>query len=630
MDAFLPFVVAGITAGTVYGLAASGLVLTYKTSGIFNFAHGAVAAASAYLFYELRTMHGLPWPVAAAVVLLAFAPLLGVAFELVARRVSGADPATRIVATVGVLLLIQGLATVHYGAATIDFRPFLPTETFSVAGVRVGWDQAITVAVAALSVAGLFVFFRRSRLGLDMRAVVQDPVLLDLTGGRPVAVRRAAWVIGSSFAALSGLLLAPSIGLDAALLTLLVVQAFGAAALGRFENLGLTFAGGLAIGVAANLLVKYVPSHPKLAGLPSSLPFLVLFAVLVFSPPGRFQTRAPRRRSVRAIRLSRPARALAVAVAVAVVGVVPSLVGARLPVYTNGAIHVTIFVSLALLVTLSAQVSLCQATFVALGATTFSHLTSGAGLPWAAALALAGLAVVPLGALVALPAIRLSGLYLALATFGFGILVERVGYSSAVMFGVTGFRTAPRPDVFGLTGDRGWFYLSAAVATGALAVGVAVNRGRLGRLLRALADSPVALATNGANANTTRVLVFCLSAFLAAVAGGLFVASSGTVNGSGFNAFQSLTYLAVLTVAGQSIVVGPIVASLLFVVAPAYQSSPDLGAYLQMIFGAAAVAVSCFGASASDWLARSAAATMRRRQVSPVRARTADGLVVAR
>jgi ABC-type branched-subunit amino acid transport system permease subunit len=314
-------------------------------------------------------------------------------------------------------------------------------------------------------------------------------------------------------------------------------------------------------------------------------------------------------------------------VAVAVVGVAltPTIVGAKLPVYTNGAIYVTIFVSLALLVRTSGQLSLCQLTFVAIGATTFSHLTTGAGLPWSVALVLAGLAVVPVGAIVSLPAIRLSGLYLALATFGFGILVERLVFNFAVMFGRGGQRSAPRPDFFAIHGPRGFFYVCAAIAALSILGAVLINRGKLGRLLRGLADSPLALAVNGADAKITRVIVFCISAFMAGIAGALFLALVGTASGSAsgatFSTLSSITLLTVLAIAGRSLVVAPIIAATLFVIAPSYVTNAHLSSYLQIVFGGSALAVACLSGSSGAVLSKLASSTAWRRARSPVMAR---------
>ncbi|MGH9010040.1 MAG: branched-chain amino acid ABC transporter permease, partial [Acidimicrobiia bacterium] len=275
-----PFIIVGITSGSLYGLAGMGLVLTYKTSGVFNFAHGAVGAAAAYIFYELHTMSGMPWPLALALCVGVFAPLLGIAVEGLARYLSQARPAYSILATVSLMLAIQGFLTWKFGATTRNVPQFLPNGAFRLFSVDVQYAQVVIVAGGVLAAVGLFVFFTTNRLGIAMRAVVDDPSLLGLSGINTNRVRRSAWIIGTSFAALTGILIAPSIGLDAVLLTLLVVQAFGAIAVGAFSSLPLTYAGGVAIGIAAAICTKVTASQPSLVGLPASVPFIVLFAVL--------------------------------------------------------------------------------------------------------------------------------------------------------------------------------------------------------------------------------------------------------------------------------------------------------------------------------------------------------------
>lgn len=620
MSSFYPFIVAGIVSGSLYGLAATGLVLTYKTSGIFNFAHGAVAAVCAYCFHELRTVRGLPWPVALGLSVLVFAPLVGLLIELLARRLSELDTTARIVATVGLLLACQGLTQRLFGATPILALPFISTDTFRVGGVNVGYDQLTTVLLAVGCVGALLVFFRRTRLGLEMRAVVDNTELLGLTGTSPVAVRRSAWAIGCAFAALSGILLAPTVGLDATFLTLLVVQAFGAAAIGRFQNIGVTFGAAVGIGLVAEITKKYVPDLPSLSGVPSSLPFIVLFAVLVFSPAGRFRAREPKARAYRPILLPRSASITAAVAALVVVGFIPDLVGTKLTVYTNGAIFVTLFVSLSLLTRLSGQVSLCQMSFAAVGATTFSRLTHDHGMPWLPAAVIAGLVVVPVGALLSIPAVRLSPLFLGLATFGFAILMERFVFGTFLMFGSLGDRTGARPDFLGFDGERGFFYLCAGIGVASIVLATIIGRCRLGRLLRGMADSPVALATHGADVNITRVLVFCVSSFLAGIAGVLLLCLTGTARGSGttFGFFQSLLLLAVLAISGRSLVVAPVIAALLLAVLPAYSTDPNLGAYQALLFGVAAIVAAVGGPAFSDFVRRAGPAAQWRRRSSPV------------
>ena len=631
MSDLLPFLVLGLASGSVYGLAGAGLVVTYTTSGIFNFAHGAVAAAAAYAFYELWHERGMPWPLAALICLGVLAPLAGVALELLAKGLAPATPSMKIVGTVGLLLGIQGFLTSTYGPEARYFPPFLPSGSVDVLGARVGIDQLIVAAIAVTGSAGLAVFFRVARLGVAMRAVVDDPALLDLSGTSPDRVRRLAWIIGAGFASLSGILLAPSIGLDAILLTFLVVQAFGAAAVGSFRSLPMTFAGGLLIGVLAALATRYAGGAAWWAGVPASLPFLVLFTVLLVARRGRFVDAASRLRRAPTtgshgaeLHIPPSARRVGAVAAAGCVVAVPALVGARLPVFSNAAIFIVVFLSMVLLINLSGQVSLCHAAFAAVGATTFSHLAHGAGLPWLIAFLGAGVAAMALGAVVAIPAIRLSGLYLALATFGLGVLLERLVFGAAVMFGSTGTRTTPRPGVLGLDSDVGFYYLIVTIVVVAAVLTRALATGRLGRLLTALADAPVALATLGATVTVTRVLVFCMSAFLAGTAGALFGGLNGSASVVGFGPVQSLVWLAVLAAGGRGLVKPALVGGLAIAVLPSYLRS--LADYQAVLFGAVAVFAALSANGRLRMGERIAAASKRsawRLERSPVRARMA-------
>ena len=595
MNALLPFVILGITAGSVYGLTGTGLVLTYKTAGIFNFAQGAVATTGAYAFYILHddVLH-LPAVLTALICVFVIGPLLGLGLETMARRLADASATMKVVATIGLVLVVQGFFSATFGTLARTFPAWLPQHTVKVGGVFVGEDQMIITGVALAATVGLFLFFRQTRLGLAMRGVVDNPELLDLGGTSPALVRRWAWIIGSSFAVLAGVLLAPTLNLDATVLTLLVVQAFGAAAIGRFSSLPLTYLGGLVVGIIASVATKYVvTASAALAGLPASIPFIVLFLVLIFTPRSKLASR----------RVSRPRPAAPYAAPVrvqiagaAVLGVVllavPYLVNAgQLPYWSDGLTQVVLFLSLGLLVRTSGQVSLCQAAFAAIGATTMGHLTAGFGLPWGAALLLAGLAAVPVGAFIAIPAIRLPGVFLALATFGFGVTMQQMGYPLWIMFGSSSLGQAVNRPSFA-AGDIAYYYLALAFAAAAGLLVVWLVRSRLGRLLRGMADSPVALATQGTSVVVTRVLVFCVAAFLAAVSGALFGGVVHTVTSSDFTAFSSLTLLALLVVIPGREPWYAFGAGFALVIVPSWISTgTTVGNWLNVLFGAAAVQV---------------------------------------
>ena len=595
MNALLPFVILGITAGSVYGLTGTGLVLTYKTSGIFNFAQGAVATAGAYVFYILHddVLH-LPAVPVALICVLVVGPVLGLGLETMARRLADASATMQVVATIGVVLLVQGFFSATFGTLARTFPPWLPQHTVEIGGVFVGADQMIITGLALAATIALFLFFRKTRLGLAMRGVVDNPELLDLGGTSPAAVRRWAWIIGSSFAVLAGILLAPTLNLDATVLTLLVVQAFGAAAIGRFSSLPLTYAGGLVVGIAASVATKYVvTSSAALAGLPASIPFIVLFLVLVFTPRSKLAgRRVSRPRPVPAYAAPARVQIGGAIVLGAVLVIVPHLVNAaQLPYWSDGMTQVILFLSLGLLVRTSGQVSLCQAAFAAIGATTMGHLTAGFGLPWGVALLLAGLAAVPVGAFIAIPAIRLPGVFLALATFGFGVTMEQMGYPLWLMFGSSSLGQAVSRPAFA-QGDVAYYYLMVVLAAGAGLLVMWLVRSRLGRLLRGLADSPVALATHGTSVVVTRVLVFCISAFLAAISGAAFGGVVHTVTSTDFASFSSLTFLALLVIVPGREPWYAFGAAFALVVLPSWISTgATVQDWLNVLFGAAAVQV---------------------------------------
>jgi branched-subunit amino acid ABC-type transport system permease component len=626
--ALLPFLIVGFVTGSLYGLAGVGLVLTYRTSGVFNFGHGALAAAAAYIFYTLHVTHGLSWPLAALISVLGFGAVAGVAIELMTRRLVGAPEALVTVATVGLLLGIDGLLFVRFGIEQRRFPQFLPNGAVVLSGVRVSYAQMISVAVAAAAVAGLYVFLRRARLGVAMRGVVDNPRLLALSGTAPVRVRVASWVIGAVFASLSGVLLAPTLSLDANLLTLLVVQAFGACAIGLFSSLPLTYVGGLVVGILGSLATKYLSATPPFNGIPTSVPFLVLIVILLVVPVRKFPSSARTFLAARAARSDRRGARLGPGAAgLAVLLAAPHLVGPKLPVWIGGLIMVIIFASLSLLVWTSGQISLCHTAFAALGATTLSHLTVDHGMPWGIALVVAGVSTVPLGALVAIPAIRLSGVYLALATFGLAILMQNVVYPSSLMFAGEPFRTARRPTL-GLingTSDTGFYYIVLGIALVSCALLVLVNRGRIGRLLRGMSETPTMLATFGLSVNITRVIVFCLSAFFAGIAGGLMISQTSGASAVTFFPLQSLLWLAVLAFCGTRLIGSSVLAAAVFALLPAYLTGFS-NEQQTLIFGLTAIVASIVVANVgplSTWVRAARVTSDRRRERSPVRARRA-------
>lgn len=625
------FVISGISDGAIYSLAAIGLVLTYKTSGIFNFAIGAQAALSAYLFYMFRITDGLPWPVAALFALLLGGVVVSLILERIATLLSEAPPVMKVVATIGLLVLLQSALTGHFGPATLQFKQFLPIAHVSLAGINIQASQFIVVGVSIAATIGLYYFFKRRRVGVAMQAVVDDPDLLALQATSPAMVRRYAWIIGSCFVSISGMLIAPELGVDVNDMLLLFIAAFGAAAVASFTSIPVTFGASIAIGIVMNVMSDRLATQPNqvLSELYTQVPFLVVILALLFLPKRKLTERAGRRirKLTPPVRFDRKTVGVASAAGLLLAVAVPFLVShAYVDIYTTGLGFSIILASLGLVLWTSGQISLCQVAFAAVGATTFAH-TQSAGLPWLVSLLVAALVALPVGALVAIPSFRLSGIYLAVATFGVGLLFQNLLYTTFLMFGKTDNLTVSRPRMFGLHTytDDGYYLTTLAVAVLCMAIVVLVRRSRLGQMLRALSDSPIALDAHGADSRITRISVFCISASMAAVGGalisGVTLVATGEPTGP-FGYFNSLALVAVLAFCWRQPILSPVIAAFVFEVLKVYSpfSSPTVVKFEGVGFGILALAVALAPAVKLPTGGRSSAARTER---SPVRARLA-------
>lgn len=297
MGDLLVFVLSGLVSGALYALLATGLVLSYSASGLFNFAHGATAYLCALVFYELHS--GLGWPAvpAALLVVCGLAPGLGWGLDrLMFRRLARVGESAQIVATIGLLVALPaaGLWAVELlSDAGAPLKPAenqfglpgvgpSPARSWRLAdGVGVDSDQLITWVVTAVVAAALWVLLRHTRLGLRLRAAVDDRSLTELRGISADRLSSVAWMIASGLAGLAGVLATPLLGLSAHDFTLFLFVSATAAVIGRFASVPLAFAGGLGLGVLQNLVAGYASFAESVTGFRTAVPFLILFGGLL-------------------------------------------------------------------------------------------------------------------------------------------------------------------------------------------------------------------------------------------------------------------------------------------------------------------------------------------------------------
>ncbi len=594
MNEFLTFLIAGVVTGSVYALAASGLVVTYTTTGVFNFAHGAVGMVAAFFYWQLRVGFHLPAPIALVGVILVAAPLFGALVErFLIRPLKDMSLATSLVVTIGLMVGLMGLAEVLWPTSNRELPIFFGTgHRVSVAGVNVYWNDITSVVLAVIVALALRYLLYKTRIGLAMRAQVDNKELTSLNGAKLTRVSMFAWALGFSLAALSGVLLAPTLQLSVTSLTLLVVDAYAAAMIGRLRNLPMTYLGALLLGLAGSFS-SYLPDTSAYSAIRSALPTLFLFAVLLFIPASRIRignlVRAPNIR-VPGLKASLVGAVTVVVLAVVVLGAFNS---SYVSLTDDALATAVIMLSLVLLVGYGGQISLCQMSFAGIGAYAVVHFhLGGAGGP-IAFVAAAILAAV-IGLVVALPAIRLQGLYLALSTMAFAVLAQDLFFNSSESFGDSGSANISRFHLGSWVtfhSNRSYGIFLAVVFAGFAVLVTAIRRGPLGRRLAAMRDSQAACATLGMDLVKTKLAVFGAAAAIAGIGGALLGGVLGSVSSTegvntGYDVFQSLALLVLVVIGGISTTTGALVGGFSMWVAVNFAQSHVRGLLLPIGFAA--------------------------------------------
>lgn len=556
MAEVVQFIIFGLGIGAVYALSAQGLIVIYRGSGVLNFAQGALGLVGAYVWWELQYRHG--WAFAPAAILgVAAAAILGAAMHLLLMRpLRRASPLVRVVATLGVLILVQSIAVLRFKGTNLLATSELPTNTFKVGSALVSVDRLILLGIAALFTVALWYGYRKSHFGLATTAVAENQIAASAQGISPDKVAVANWMLGTGLAGVAAILLAPIVTLqiENTTSTLLIVMA--AALVAGFRSFPIAALAALGLGIAEALGQRYV----KISGFGASVPFLVIIIVVVIrgrALPLRdyFLQKLP---SV-GTGLIRPWLIISSgAAAVVILNLVPDVW--VLSICTTISIGI-ILLSIVVLTGYAGQLSLAQFAFAGFGAWVAGRTMATLDFPfWLAFLAGVG-ATVPLGVLFALPAIRSRGINLAVVTLGLGSALALFifnnsdltgGFVGTQVFGISLFgfniETLFHSTRYGIV-NVVFFVLAGLVVAN-------VRRGRSGRRLIAVRTNERAAAALGINVPLAKLYAFALSAAIAAAGGILLAFQTNALLFASFTSFQSISIVAWAVIGGVGYVIG--------------------------------------------------------------------------
>jgi branched-chain amino acid transport system permease protein len=588
-------IIAGCALGAVYALASGGLVITYVSSGILNFAYAAIAFFVARFYYFLHVQHG--WSVAPAAVLsiLVAGPALGIVLWLALFRfIRLASPVIKIVVTIGLAVSIPPITLMLFGNIDISNPPGLapqPVRVYRFLGAPISLDQILVYACVVLVLGSAAALLRWTNAGLLVRSVVDSDALASLSGVRPSRVAMGVWAVSTFSAGLTGVLAAPIIGLTIDSFTVLIAAAFAAVVAARLRSVGISVFVGLLMGIITGVVERYLPSASQFtADVIPSIPFALLAVFLIYfairgenlmqsqavggpldraiSPHGGSEMALARAAGVSGwadrgmlARLAGPGLLLALA------AVLPVLLGGVwASAYAVGVAYAVVMLSYTISAGEGGMIWLCQISFAGIGAFTTAVLSTNDGWPLIPAMIVGGLICGVIGALVGLLTIRLGNIYVALATLTFGLLVENLVFNLNYLNNFGAGVAITRSGITGTDRDFAWFALIVFVVLALLFANM--RRSTFGMAVTAVRWSDPASRTVGLSVLMNRVTLATFAAFVAGIGGSLLAIYADAAIPGSYATFSGLVWLAVLVAVGVRSIGAALIAGVLFSILP--------------------------------------------------------------
>lgn len=620
MTDYILFAVLGLAAGAVFASLAIAIVVTYRGSGVINFAAGTTALFGAYSYGHLRDgAIFVPVPgfaervelggamamapaLAIAVVLSGFLGLLQ--FALVFRALRDASPLARAAASIGIAVVLQAAFAMQAGTNALAVGPIFPQSTIEIGGSTVPVDRLWLTGCVCLLAAVLVLLYRATRFGHATQAVAESPTGAVLTGLSPDAIGAANWFVSGMVAGFGGVMIAPIVPVVPLAYAGFIVAGLAAALAARFQSIAIALAVGMLIGIAQSELTFLSSRHDWLpsSGLNESISLVVVLVVLLVrgqALPGRGGVASqfgglagkPRRPLLTAAILT-PAAAVAFV----------ALDGG----YRAGLLISVIFAVIALSFTVitgyAGQPSLAQLSLAGVGAFATSGITTSWGVPFPLAPILAAGVAALIGVVIGLPSLRLRGLSVAVATLALAATLEGLWFRNPEYNGGLSGARVERPDLLGIDlavgsgGDypRLAFCLMCLLVLALLAVGVGrLRTSKLGMAMLAVRANERSAAATGVNVARTKVAAFAIASFIAGLGGSLLAYTRSTVAADSYSTFVGLVLLATVFLAGVNSISGALIAGLLAaggVVYVVVDRTFDLGSWFDIIAGIGLVA----------------------------------------
>jgi sulfate-transporting ATPase len=562
MSQVFQFAVIGLGAGSLYAIAAIGLVLVFRGSRVVNFAQGAMGMMAAYVFYELHQNWHLSVVLAVPAGLLVSGALGAAFYYFEIRQLKDASNLIKIVATLALFVIAQEVINLVFGAQPRTVNSSLPTNSVTIFGASIGEDRLwIFVIVIVLTVV-LWAIYKYTTFGLATTAVAENPTAAATLAISPDVVAAANWFIGAALGGLAAILLVPITTLSAENLSLIVIPILAAAVIGGFSSFPITTIAGLVLGVAQSEVTRYV-STP---GWDTAVPFIAVTLILFFrgrrvAGRGEFFGKLP---SVGSGRTAPYLLVLGSGVALLCIWIIfpyDWLVALEYQL-----VFAIIIMSLVVVTGYCGQISLAQMAFAGVGGLIASWLYSTYHVDFLIALLAGVAAVVPAAVVVALAGVRTRGVALAIVTLGLAFSLEAIVFTNQQFTGGPEGFVTDDPHLLGL--PVGGLEYPARFATLTLIllvlIGLAVanlRRGRAGRRLIAVRTNERAAAAMGISVAGAKVYAFALGGMIAGVGGVLLCFFLGAPDFTNFVGITSITFAESAVLGGVGHLGGPLVAS---------------------------------------------------------------------